>query len=687
MHQTTMFNRPAAPIQAPPVEIYDINMIANQFAAWNFGLGQPYDQHTPQIALLTINEIQQQALRGHPIRVGMFDILSQNSFNNPAFQDLVYTILMRIGHGITNGEWRNLDMAVTTVLPRAVKCCASSMASQDPQFMATLPASDAAAVRENAELWNYLVALAQGQAQYIPFNQMANSGLSGVSGSTQAALQDARALRGNSAGAFVETVSNYDGLATGRYNNNGGQTAGRYGRRSEKIFGKLEGSMQEALQESGVAAQVQTPGNSNYQTRMRRPDPTQGGVTTDVKKFDSDVTDFSKSLDIKTEEQAPVPEPKTLFTIDMAGQVMSIIRECKEGISAWKSSKVQRFHPAWCKRTHTVRYFESKDGIVIAVLQALTEEQKELAMNYDAHAIDPTKGQPEPSVPQRPVRPEAKVMYAPADKVTVNVIVAKKFGAEEDVSGCIRSVRLAAEMSEKIPDAYVRMALVNAPIIYPSAIEAQEDATVINAVAFSKDFAEAASHLSKVRSALARKTIGDTLVKAVNRAIECELGVGVRISDFEEDGPQIIQVLEDTQGELIGDKMRTHQPHLLQANVRVVPATDMKTYADATLTTEDQEELSEDMLNRVLFLQRNVCAVWVNYTDDEMAIGVPDKGAAVIQAESLGTVYKIAQAVYTEAIGSLSCSEQYLVTKDSVRYRLHAGLMNKSTYLLSKEVK
>ena len=118
MHQTNMFNR--QPAQAPAIEPYDINAISSQFQGWNFQVGQPYDQHTPQIALMTIQEIQNQALQGHPIRVGMFNIISENAFNNASFQDLVYTIIMRLGHGMENGEWRNLDMAVQAVIARCV---------------------------------------------------------------------------------------------------------------------------------------------------------------------------------------------------------------------------------------------------------------------------------------------------------------------------------------------------------------------------------------------------------------------------------------------------------------------------------------------------------------------------------------------------------------------------------------
>lgn len=709
MHQTGMFSG-ARQQQAPQIEVYDIQQISQPFMTWNFGIGQPYDEMTPNVCLMTINEIQQQALRGHPLRVGMFNIMSQNAFNNGLFQDLVYTILMRMGHGISAGEWRNFQMAAQTTIPRAVKCCGSAMAAEDPEFMGALQQNEQAAVRENAEIWNYLMALAQGQAQYVSFNDMGGTGLGAVSGSTQDALRDARALRGQGAGNFQEGVTHFEGMPTGRYGNNGGQRVGRYGRRSEMIHGKLEGSMQSALNQMGQGQQQeggqQLGGDANYQSRMRnRPNPVpqatpQGRAA--AAQFDSDVTDFSKPMEtkeifgdifdpMKQRAAAPTPAPapeapkEPLFQVQMDGNHVKIMRELPDGVKAWKPSKLQRFHPAWCKRTHRVRYFETSDKEVIALLQNLTEEEKEKNMNYEAHAIDPSKGQPEPDAIQKPVREEAKVLYAAATDVKVNVIIAPNFSAEEDVSGAVRSTRLAAEMSEQVPQAYAKTSLINVPIVYATAEEAADDVIVIKAIGGAKDFVEAAGYISKIRNDLARKSVDDTLVEAINRACGSELGIPIVIENFAEDGPAIIDAVEKHFGSLPAEKLRAHQTTLLAGNVMVRPATGMKDYADATLAVETAE-LPEPMLKRVVFLQRNITVVWVNYTDDELGIGMPEKGAATIQADSLGGLHQIAESVFTNAVGTQSMSEQFLVTKDNVRYRLHRGLINRNIFLLSADL-
>lgn len=706
MHQTNMFQQPAAPAVAQ-VQVFDLNQIAPQFAEWNFNIGQPYDQYTPQIALMAIREIQGQALKQHPIRVGMFNIISENAFNNASFQDLVYTIIMRVGHGITNGEWRNYDTAVANTIVRAVKACGSYMAACDSEFMQTLAPAEQKAVQENAGVWEYLMALAQGQAQFVPFTQMDGTGLSSVASSTQAAMNDARALRGSNAGAFVES-SDYEAVTSTRYNNNAQAGAGKYARRAEQMYGKVEGAMQAALTEGGLTGGGSVPSAGPYQSRMTRPSVRSGGVTNSetaqriapnptvaaaAQKFDSDVTDFSRPLDnsvigaAPTEAPTPAPSTKPLFTVQFGTETVEIIRQVKEGFEKWKPSRLQRFHPAWCTRTHSPVYFETKDGLVITVLQELTAKQKEIAMNYDSHAIDPTKGQPEPQVPVKPVREEAKVLYTDSANVKINIVISKVYSMEEDVAGAIRSARLAAEMSEVVPDAVIKMSMVNAPVIYPTAEEAQEDFIVMRAIANSKDFAEAASYLPKVRNEMASKILNRTLVKAVNRVIECQMGIGIRIGDFIEDGPAIIDFLEKKQGSLIGERMRAEQSAILKANVCVLAATDeaIRSYADATLSPEDEVVLTEAMAARVLFLQHNVCAVWVNFTDNEMAIGIPPKGATMIEGKSLGTLYKIAESAYKDAIGIMNCAEQYLITKDSVSYSLHRGLLSKDCYLISQK--
>lgn len=693
MHTTNMFNRPAGGVA---IEMYDLQQLAPQFANWNFGLGNPYDQLTPQICLMTIQEIQARAAQGHPIRVGMFNIVSENAFNNALFQDLVQTIITRVGYGMQGGEFRSLDMAAKECIARGVKCCGSAMAAEDPEFMASLNPRDAADVRENAEIWNYLLALAQGQAQYVPFAQMGGSGggLTGVSGTTQQAMQAARGITGG----YVEAPQQFEGgVTTTAYNNNASRAGGRYGRRAEKLLGKLEGSLQGALHDTGLSgAQVSldrpdpTPTDTGYRSRIRKHMVTQAPVDQNAaeaaRQFDANVTNFSAPVQ-PVSAPAEVKPAKPMFSVQIENEAVDVMRQVKDGVQKWKPSRLQRFHPAWCARTHKVLYFETRDGLIVAMLQPLTEEQKENAMNYDAHAIDPTKGQPDPEAIQKPVRKEAAVLYTDSKNVKINITVADHYSTEEDVSGAIRTTRLTAEMSEKVPDAFVNMSVVNSPVVYGSAEDANDDMIVINAIAGSKDFAEAASYISKIRSDLARKTINDVLVQAINRATECELGVGVRISDFAEDGPQIIDVLERTQGALVGEKMRANQTLLLKSNIKVVAATEMTAYANATLATGDVEELPESVLARVLFLQRFVCAVWVNFTDDELAIGMPPKGPATIQGDSLGALYEIARSTFTEAINTKHFSEQFLVTKDNVRYRLHRGLLNRDCFLLSKEVK
>jgi hypothetical protein len=677
--------------QQPQVDIYDVNVIGNTFANWNFGFNNVLDQNTQAIAIMTVNEIQNHAVKGHPIRVGFFDVISENGFDNPAFQDLLLVVMKRTELGVMNQEFGNLNLAVQKTIPVVVKACACSMAAEDPDFMATLSAEEQRAVRENSDIWGYLVQLIQGAVQFIPFAQMnVSNGLSTVSGSTQSALEVARSMRGAGNTGFVE---NYSSVGSGTHNNNANAGVGRYGRKAQTMMGVLEGSMQEALSESGLTNAASVPYQSRSRLRAQSPEPTaqpkrsfsQAATQRNATQFDNDVTDFSQPM--KGAESNVAPEPvKPIFSVPIGDKTVDIVRERKEGFAAWKASALQPFHPAWCTRLQTVRYFETSEGHVIVILQDLKEEEKEIAMNYDAHAIDPTKGKPDPKVRPRPVREEAKVLYGSKNDVSINVTIAKTCEAVDNVQSAIRVTRLGAQMSSPVPDAYPRLSAINDVVIYDTAEEAKADEIVINSIATAKDFAEAAKYVPMIKNEDVRTALDARLVAAVNRAIVCELGVGVRISNFAEDGGEIVQALAKAKGSLIGQSLAAHQTNILTANVRVLPGEKMVDYANNTMAPEGEEKVSDEVLARTLFMQHSVCVVWVNFTNDELAIGMPPKGPAPIQADSMGAIYKIAETTFKEAIGTLSCSEQYLVSKDGVCYHLHRGLINRDCYLLSKKV-
>ncbi len=517
------------------------------------------------------------------------------------------------------------------------------MAASDDEFMRELDKNEAAAVMDNAAIWNHLIAFTQGKAQYVPFNQLSTSNqFNSVAGATRNALEDARALSGSSAGAFE---GSYDPTVP-RGGNNAGRSVGRYARRMEAMTGTLQGSLQASMKEQQLASQL---GQAPYKSRLPE-SVRQFSNSNDIEKFDSDVTDFSKSLSTPVAAPAPAParvkeEAKPIFTFQIGEKVHTAIREIKEGgINIWKPSETQRFHPAWCARTHTVRYFETTEGLVIVIAQELQENEKEIAMEYAAHAIDPTKGLPDVSIPRKPVREEAKVLYGKDVKSNINVVIADKTGMEEDISGCIRTARIAAEMSTPVPDAYIRKSIVTTPVVYDDNCAADDDKIVIAAIP-------------------------------------------VRIGSFEEDATDLIKVVEETQGALYGEILRTKQSVILLSNVSVASAMDMKAHANAVLTVDDQEELSEEKLKMILFLSYNVMSTWVKFTDDEMAIGVPDKGAAQIQENTYAALYEITKMVFDQVTEKDIFTEFHIVTKDNVRYRLHRSLINKNCFLISKQAK
>lgn len=695
MHRTNMFGGGQPPAhnfqqqpqlqQFNPLDLQTIGMVVQN---WHFGLGAPYDQMTPQLAMMAAQEIQNavQQSNQHPVRMANFNFMSRANFDNPDFQDLVYVIVIRLGLGITNREFRDYNSAGQVVVPRCVKLNASFLATTDPEFLATLPEDAQQACKENAELWQYLVALTNNQAAYVSFEEMSQPQVQRVNNGLRDAMSAAAGLRGSVANGFVSS-EDYRGTTKTQYNNDGGVAQSRYSKRAEIMMGKVKGPMQEAMETFQESLPV-TPAMGS----VRRPYTRPAQTAEEIRKFDSNVTDFSRSLNDAALDDTPVapvkPQAPVIPSLVMNGEEVHFVREHPDGMTAWRRSERQWYHPAWCVRTHRCRYLESTKGEVIVVSQTLSQQEQEANMIYEAHAIDPSKGLPTEKALPSPVREEAKVLYADVTKVKLDIAIDTVFGQEDTVAAALAQTQITVNQKEKKPDAFVKNYLICAPFIYTSKEAALEDADILNQIYGAKSFIHAAELMGTLMNKQVFNVLNVTLAEEVTAVLRGELGVGVTIKDFADSAKDILSVVEKKFGASIMEKLRTRERPLLRANSRVVWAAQDKDtidYAESVYGDPDSDKnLSTEVLEKLIFIQQNVSVTWVNYTEDELAIGWPDKGPAAIQSNSLGGLQHIAEKTFNDAVGSLDFAEHYIVTNDGAKIRLHRGLLSSTCYLLTK---
>lgn len=655
----------------PAIQTYNVNQVAQQFANWNYQLGQPYDNITGQIAAHVINEVQNTAVQtNHPIRIGAFNILSQNVFNNGDFNELLRVVMHRIAHGTVNREFNSINEVCTAVIPRVVKAGACAMANGDPEFMRSLQPNDAKAAAEQAQNWSYFVALANGQAPFNSFyNQVVSAQITPANNSTSQALVAARNL-GDSVVDNFRTGGEY--YASANNANNAGVGKGRYGRKMEAYQGAMQGSIQEAFAQAVQPGQQQAmpPINATFHTGADA-----------IEQFDNAVEKFEQAI--------PAPEPvKPLFVIKRGGREINAIREIKTGEQPqWAPSLLQQWHPVANANTHYARYFETDIGAVFAVMHPYPKTNKDSDMDYEAHAIDPNKGHPNPTPKPAPVREEAKVLYAEKKDIALKIEVHTVKTMDEDINGSVRNVVLAANVGNKAADAHIRKSIVNAPVFYSEALDLDDDMVVVGHLLNAANFKTAAQLLSQIGNTQLRNAIDESLVKAINIMCTVELAIPARISNFVEDAGDLVSEVSKALGDVYGNFITEEQSNILHNNVIVTRATDVEQYAQVALSVDGGEDLSPEKLKTIVFVQRNVSVAWVKFTDKELAMTLPAKGAGHIQEEYYPALYAIVKAVFDSVEKKDTVTDTRLITSDGVRYNLNRSLVGPDIYLISKAVK
>ncbi len=668
--------------QQPQIQFYNLNEIASQSNHFQlqFNLGPVMDNATPSLAYMIANEVQAQAQKRHFIRVDMHNYISDNAYANQQFSDLVFVLAMRLGHGMQAQEWPRIETGMQTVVSICCKAYAGAMAIDDPARAADIAQNDAemfAECKRGAELWGYLQALAAGQADYVPFQR--GPKITNVPRSVQmnTAVSDNTVQ-----GAFTTApVVPHDSGMTQGY------SGGRYGKAYAKAFGDGRQLGDEAPPRKTAATSAPAGFGLRFGAKAVVAPAAAPAVAPSIGRdiqIQSAVgaeacAEFDKQLGANDEP---------LATITIANETVSLMRLAVDGKKRWEPTKIQPYIPAYCARTHRLEYFETKNNGIIAVAAVLTEQQKEIAMNYDLHATNPLMGKPDPKVPTNPVREEAKVLYAAADEIKLNIIIKKDVQMSDSHESTFKTAAVLARRASEGEDCAITGAVINTAVIFDEDMIAKDQLQVLHAAARCKTIKEAADTLMRLDDVTLLKSIEENLAKSITSVLVNELGyvkasVSGRLKSYSDD---LEEGIRTAFSEMIYEKFMSRVPAILAANLTVVSAAGAVEYANSVLTDADQDTTPQELLDRTLFLQQNVNIARVNFTADELAIVVPDVGAAILDDATTPAVAAIARAVFSPnaPLGPGLSHENYLLTSDNVRYRLHRGLMAANTYLISK---
>lgn len=681
----------------PAQEPLNLRAIQNNFY-FNFNWGPEIDNVTPTLAMAVASEIQNTLSSGHPLRVYMFNFLSADAYANPEFRDIVRVILGRAVMGVRQQEFGNFQQAVQTLVPAGVKFAASYLASQEPAMADYLDNETInRIVPINAQMWVDMTGMVEGTTPFQPLSNFqqpnSNSAIGNLIGrGTQMGETVLGSHLGEVSGAFSTSVRNAQGGTEGNTVNPGGRV-NRFRQQLQQKQAAMAGSLQTAMVDAAARQEQQQQPRSGT-AAILGPRTANRGFAQIQKSAEATAAQPELETAIaeaQVQQPAPAPAPapverKPLFMYPCDdGKERAVIEEVVGDYNenSWKSSPAQRFHPAWCRRTHFVRYFRLANKWVVAIPTKYTPEQLAIAMDYDAHEIDPRMGKPAPTAIAKPPREEAKVLYAEKNEIRFVIKRLDNWSLQESVETAIQSAVLDAECVGQDSDAVIKNSAVNTPVVYENTLEAMKDLEVIEKISNSHSFEEAAKLIGQIANPFARDTINKWMTARINRMVSCELGVPVSFTNFEEDGENIIKELTNDLGSNI-EALIARQHQIINGTVSaVLGANDsMFDYVENLFTGTNEERAA--LAERTIFLTRDVSVTWVKFNSTELSIGQPAFGSAVVAETLFPALHGILAATLKEkASGAGYYFDNILISRDGKKFRIHSSLLGGSAMMIS----
>lgn len=647
--------------RGPAVQVYPLREIAQQTDNFNlnFGLDPALDRVTPQTALMTANEIQQHATRGHPIRVAAFEFLSENAYANQEFSQLVWVIMNRIGHGILNGEFRTIQQGQQECIPIICRAWAGGFTCFNQELYNQVATSQEIvnSLSADSQLWEYCLALASGTVQWTPFKK--NTGIP----HTPSSIKNNSSVAIGETGAFVEARQHQPV----RHDNNT-IVSNRYSRIRDSMLAEQQAQMQSSAQQS-----QQTPSRGfgarslMQQTQVQQPvQPVQEPVP---------------------QQQATEEPAAAIATLKIAGQDVEIIRPLADGAKLWKPTAIQPFLPAYCARTHCLSFLQTRNHGVLGVIVSISKESRKVLMNYEDHAIDPNMGRPLENAKPKPVRPEAKILYATSEELKVNVIVKPNPTMVDSFESAVTSTITHARRISKGDEPVVCSSIINTPIVFKTKEEAEETYDALLRIGTAKTLKEAGLLFDRITDPQILTILNEKMEVEVTSLLQNELLIaGASVSEAVQ---TYSNELEDTLRGM--ETEETDYVKLFQAGIqkvlkqitRSIMAKDARDYADFVLADGDKETADDEVVERTIILQRNVNVVYMPFTKNELAIRLPETGVAHLDRESLPLLSKSVDAMAEKAALNASLMpEQFIVTSDGKLFEAFRGNSRIKGFLL-----
>lgn len=701
-----------SPIQLA-TQLYEVNTTHQPFQIYvGFQDFPALDQNSPHVAVACAREIQNHCHQQpdgtmpNPVRINAFNVISEHAYTNPVFQEFVRYVLVRIYMGCSpqNGEFKNIIEAGNIAVPNMVRYFSAWLAQRNAMVLQSI--TDNAVlqnVARDAGLWERQMHMIAGQLPFEPFStQLLNETLGGFSVAHNYA--NGQVDMSNS-GAFV-SGAHAAAMHHNQYRQNGNNASpegNRFTRQLEARRSMLQGSMQTAMVNSGAAAVIndstrweqalaaqsellKRSGKKNLHAVMQeshaqplqQPEMAQEQMPTGVVQSPADIA--KAALDSL---KAVAPTPKSfIFNQKMEdGKEYGVIRmvrydEREEKGVHWVSSPVQRNHPAWDPSCQSIAYSELENGQWIAMIVE-GENMEDKLFSYEAHAISPLLGYPEPEQEVPAAKPEEEVQYSSNKKPRpINVVVPDRIMQELDEETIISSISKKVRGLEVTPEAYMNQGGTISLVSFKNQEAMLTDLEVVSSLAVANSFESVVGMLNGIDNQELRKIIDVKLTEGVNNWLRHQGGMpDLTIDLFSTDVGEIVEYVRDKrQAGIIADKLKASVNTIVTGAFKAASSKPLKDVLESAYGTE----FSDERLERSLVLLSNYCAVWLNRDVGSFNVMVPDNQPCLINKKHLPYMFALAKLVFDETSKTYAGKVSYatLVLSDGKRYTLSESCMS-----------
>lgn len=353
--------------------------------------------------------------------------------------------------------------------------------------------------------------------------------------------------------------------------------------------------------------------------------------------------------------------------------------------SGWKPSRFQSHFPAWCRRTHEIAYCISDENIVVAIALPLSEEKVNEMFEYEAHAIDPTKGLPSEPIAV-PVREEAKVLYSQELEPVVNIRVREEeLTATSDEDLVQQTLVEGAIAFEKEADLsyHASVGTVMSAVTAATAETAQRLYNQVRDVYLQVSFAAAAQKIKAIELPSLRRRVDRIYTEALNDVLAIQLGLDAAVDSFMEEAPTIIEDVHEEFGRTFSVALTELQSDFVASTCDAQLPVEVESHHEDLVDAQADGEDVTGITSTMFYLSHKSAVMVSRYTEDELAIGLAPYGACQLQQDTYPSLYAAIRAYFESNHGKQAkIRTLHLLSIDGKAYRVCQSPLNPIVFLI-----